>query len=195
MKITEIIEDLKRLNAYLPEDPQKNYANPLERMARELMLIREFALIGDQKYVAVQLELTSAARAESVSCCCQACKNIQKTPKGKFQEFPQKLSTAIRKNQVSCGAMEYQEQSHDGKGKPAQVKKLRHLQHIKFHPAPSVYLSENSFLGPTYYIAAHHNRRSNQGRLQSPFHGYSCYNPSCISISVASDILAPKMRK
>ena len=44
MKITEIIEDLKRLNAYLPEDPQKNYANPLERMARELMLIREFAL-------------------------------------------------------------------------------------------------------------------------------------------------------
>lgn len=57
MKITEIIEDLKRLNAYLPEDPHKNYANPLERMARELMLIREFALMGDQKYVEVQLEL------------------------------------------------------------------------------------------------------------------------------------------
>ncbi len=61
MKITEIIEDLNRLNAYLPEDPQKNYANPLERMARELMLIREFALMGDQKYVEAQLELNGPA--------------------------------------------------------------------------------------------------------------------------------------
>ena len=55
MKITEIINDLKRLNSYLPKDPRKNYANPLDRMARELWLIREFELQGDQKYVAIHL--------------------------------------------------------------------------------------------------------------------------------------------
>ena len=61
MKILEIINDLKRLNAYLPKDPQKNYANPLDRMARELWLIREFALQGDQTYVTTMLELNRPA--------------------------------------------------------------------------------------------------------------------------------------
>ena len=195
MKISEIINDLKRLNSYLPKDPQKNYANPLDRMARELCLIREFALQGDQKYVAVQLELTSASGADPALCYCQDCKKVQKIPKGKSQEFLQKLSIAIQKNQVPCGATEHQMQYRNGKGKLAQVKKLRHLQHIKFHHVPSVCLSENSFLAPTYYIVEHHNQLSNQ--WQSPFrvHGSLCCNPSSISISVVSDILPPKMEK
>ena len=149
MKITEIINDLKRLNSYLPKDPRKNYANPLDRMARELWLIREFALQGDQKYVAVQLELTSASGADPAPCYCQDCKKVQKIPKEKSQEFPQKLSIATQKNQVSCGATEHQKQHRNGQGRLAQVKKLRHPQHIKFHHAPSACLSENSFLAPT----------------------------------------------
>lgn len=87
MKTTEIINDLKRLNSYLPKDPRKNYANPLDRMVRELELIREFALQGDQTYVTAMLELNRPAP-------------LPKTNRNKMLKIIDKLETLLEKRGI-----------------------------------------------------------------------------------------------